>query len=62
MCGTIMKKITDIDDELKTELKALLYNFVRDLKKGTASLIELIAEYQVKISQVFREKVDRKKS
>ncbi len=57
-----MKKITDIDDELKTELKALLYNFVRDLKKGTASLIELIAEYQVKISQVFREKVDRKKS
>ncbi|EKR62353.1 hypothetical protein LEP1GSC036_1001 [Leptospira weilii str. 2006001853] len=62
MCETIMKKITDIDDELKTELKALLYNFVRDLKKGTASLIELIAEYQVKISQVFREKVDRKKS
>ncbi|WP_236716153.1 hypothetical protein [Leptospira interrogans] len=57
-----MKKITDIDDELKTELKTLLYNFVRDLKKGTASLIELIAEYQVKISQVFREKVDRKKS
>ncbi len=57
-----MKKITDIDDELKTELKALLYNFVRDLKKGTASLIELIAEYPVKISQVFREKVDRKKS